>query len=167
MYQLVAAMNPCPCGYRGDPRIECRCTPAQVARYRGRISGPLAERIDMHVEVARENPALLAAAQPAGENSATVAARVARCRAVQMARQEGLNAQLDAAGLRHWCRAAPEATALLVRAAERLALSARSQHKVLKLARTIADLEGVADIDGAHVAEAIGYRVFDRGNATR
>ncbi|MCP5202428.1 MAG: ATP-binding protein, partial [Gammaproteobacteria bacterium] len=118
------ATHPCPCGYHGDPRIDCRCTPAQVARYRGRISGPLAERIDMHVEVARENPALLAAAQPAGEESATVAARVARCRAVQLERQGVLNAQLDAAGLRRWCRAAPDATALLVRAAERLALSA-------------------------------------------
>ncbi|MGE0484740.1 MAG: YifB family Mg chelatase-like AAA ATPase [Gammaproteobacteria bacterium] len=167
MLQLIAAMNPCPCGYHGDPRIECRCTPAQVARYRARISGPLAERIDMHVEVARENPALLAAAQPTAESSASVSARVARCRAVQQSRQEGLNAQLDAAGLRRWCRTAPDATALLVRAAERLALSARSQHKVLKLARTIADLAGAMDIGSEHLAEAIGYRVFDRGNATR
>jgi len=162
-FQLVAAMNPCPCGYDGDSRIECRCTPDRIARYRGRVSGPLAERIDMHVEVARQeiDPARFGGAD--GEPSAAVRARVAAARELQHTRQGCCNAELDVAALKRYCALDDSGRALLARAAERLALSARSYHKVLRLARTIADLDGDTAVTNAHLAEALGYRMLDRG----
>jgi magnesium chelatase family protein len=160
-FQLVAAMNPCPCGYLGHRDGRCRCTPDQVARYRARVSGPLLDRIDLQVEV----PALarheLAAAAPA-EPSAAVRARVEAAHRRQLQRQGASNARLDNAGVERHCTPDREGAALLGQALERLGLSARGYHRVLKVARTIADLAGAQAVGGAHVAEAVQYRRLDR-----
>ena len=162
-FQLVAAMNPCPCGWLGAPTmpgrsgLHCRCTPEAVARYRGRLSGPLLDRIDLQVEVLAARPAELLA-MPDGEASATVAARVAQARARQVARQGGPNARLDAAGVDAAVSADDAAVAFLHRAAERLGWSGRALHRTLKVARTIADLAGAARVGTVHVAEAMQYR---------
>lgn len=156
-FQLVAAMNPCPCGYLGHPRRECRCTPDAIARYQGRISGPLLDRIDMQLIV----PAMAAdvmLAPPDGESSAAIAARVAEARKRQLDRQQKPNALLSAGEIESHCQRSPAAEALLRRAIEKLHWSARACHRVLKLARTIADLAGAPAIDGPHAAEAIQYR---------
>lgn len=156
-FQLVAAMNPCPCGYLGDPGGRCRCTPEQIQRYRAKLSGPLLDRIDLHLTVARESTSLLASSQ-AGESSAEVAARVSQARQRQLARQGCANAFLDLPGLQQHCRL-PEADRLwLEQACERLNLSLRAAHRLLKVARTLADLEGVCEIGRAHLAEALQYR---------
>ncbi len=156
-FQLVAAMNPCPCGYLGHPRRTCRCTPDAVARYQGRISGPLLDRIDMQLSVpALDTAELLAGAD--GEPSAAIAARVAGAHAMQMARQGKPNAQLSVAEVGLHCRPDEAASGLLRTAIERLDWSARACHRVLRLARTIADLGGAAAIGSAHAAEAIQYR---------
>jgi magnesium chelatase family protein len=156
-FQLVAAMNPCPCGYLGAPSGRCRCTPDQIARYRGKLSGPLLDRIDMHIEV----PALPEAelvGQSSGESSATVRARVAQARARALSRQGHANAELDAATVDVHCAADASAQGLLKQAIARLDLSARAFHRILSLARTIADLAGAETIAAAHVGEAIQYR---------
>lgn len=156
-FQLVAAMNPCPCGYRGHPRRECRCSPESVARYQSKISGPLLDRIDLQLSVPpMDRDALLGVAD--GESSQTIAARVAAARAVQLARQGKPNAQLSAAEIDTHCRPDQEAAALLRAAIDKLDWSARAYHRVLKAARTIADLGGSDPIAGAHAAEAIQYR---------
>lgn len=156
-FQLVAAMNPCPCGHHGDPQRACRCTPELVARYQGRLSGPLLDRIDLRVEVTAVSAQTLAAA-PDGEPSAEVAARVAAARERALARQGQLNAQLAGAALdRHTALDAPSA-AFLHRAAAQLGWSARSHHRVLRIARTIADLAKSETIDTSHLAEAMQYR---------
>lgn len=156
-FQLVAAMNPCPCGYLGDPGGRCRCTPEQIQRYRAKLSGPLLDRIDLHLTVARESTSLLASSQ-AGENSAQVAARVSQARQRQLARQGCANAFLDLPGLQQHCRL-PETDRLwLEQACERLNLSLRAAHRLLKVARTLADLEGTSEIGRAHLAEALQYR---------
>ncbi|WP_373386961.1 YifB family Mg chelatase-like AAA ATPase [Pseudomonas alcaligenes] len=156
-FQLVAAMNPCPCGYLGDPGGRCRCTPEQIQRYRAKLSGPLLDRIDLHLTVARESTSLLASSQ-AGESSARVAARVSQARQRQLARQGCANAFLDLPGLQQHCRL-PEADRLwLEQACERLNLSLRAAHRLLKVARTLADLEGASEIGRAHLAEALQYR---------
>jgi len=162
-FQLVAAMNPCPCGHRGDPRGRCRCTPDQVARYRGRLSGPLLDRIDLVVDVPVPAPEALALgrADPARSESAEVRARVATARECARARQGELNARLDAAGVARHCVPEPAAHALLAKAVARLGLSARAFHRVAKVARTIADLAGSDAIDVRHMAEAIGCRRAD------
>ena len=156
-FQLVAAMNPCPCGYLGHPARACKCTPDQVARYRGRLSGPLLDRIDLLVEVPLVPPEVLAA-RPAGESSACVRERVAAAWARQHARQGVPNSRLDEAAVEHHCTTAADAAALLGNAVSRLGLSARAYHRVLRVARTIADLAGAPAIAAAHVAEAIQYR---------
>jgi magnesium chelatase family protein len=156
-FQLVAAMNPCPCGHAGSPLRTCRCTPDQVLRYQGRLSGPLLDRIDVQVEVPAVAPATLAAA-PDGEPSALVAARVAAARHRQMARQACCNAQLDAAGTERHARPDAAAVKFLDAAATRLGWSARGYHRVLRLARTVADLSGSEGVEVAHVAEAIQMR---------
>lgn len=157
-FQLVAALNPCPCGFAGDPSARCRCTPDMVARYWGRLSGPLLDRIDLHLSMARLPPAQLRADAPPAESSAGVRARVEAARARQEARGSGLNARLDATGLAACCRLADAEQALLEQAAERLQLTARSVHRVMRVARTIADLDGSEGIGRPHLAEALGYR---------
>ena len=159
-FQLVAAMNPCPCGHAGDPSGRCRCTPEAIARYRARLSGPLLDRIDLKLEVPRVPQAELRGG-PGGEASACVRARVVAARTLQMARAGKPNARLGNREVERDCVLDAAQHALLDRATERLGLSARAYHRVLRVARTIADLAGSARIDQAHLAEAIHYRRLD------
>jgi magnesium chelatase family protein len=156
-FQLIAAMNPCPCGHLGDRRQACRCTADTIARYQARLSGPLLDRIDLRVEVLAVSPQELAAA-PSGPTSAEVAERVALARQRQRQRQGKLNAELGAAELDLHCAPAPAATAFMQNAAQRLGWSSRSYHRVLRVARSLADLTGAERIDVTHVAEAIQLR---------
>ena len=162
-FQLVAAMNPCPCGWAGDPSGRCLCSDEAIRRYRGRISGPLLERIDLHVEVPRIPPTALRTDGPPGEASALVRARVIAARARQYDRCGQANARLDQAQTNAFCRLSPRDTALLERAVDGLQLSARSLHRILRVARTIADLAGSEAIETPHLSEAIGYRKLERG----
>jgi magnesium chelatase family protein len=164
-FMLVSAMNPCPCGFFTDPQKECGCTPMQIQRYRSRVSGPLLDRIDIQIEV----PALRyqeLASKDAGESSSTIRERVNRARQVQLARfqKKGLhaNAQMSTRDIKKYCAVKPAAEKLLEVAINRLGLSARAYSRVLKVARTIADLEGSEEIQPAHVSEAIQYRSLDR-----
>ena len=160
-FQLVAAMNPCPCGYLGHFSGKCRCTPDQVARYRGRISGPLMDRIDIHLDVpAVPQEELLR--QNAGEASGAVRERVAAAHRLQIARQGKSNSSLGTREIDKWCAPGAAAEGLLRQAIAKLNLSARAYHRVLKLARSIADLARSEAIAVAHVAEAIQYRKLDR-----
>lgn len=161
-FLLVAAMNPCPCGFHGDTRKPCICTPERVAAYRARISGPLAERIDLHVEVPRQTEELLAAVAPGGEPSTDVRERVAAVRARQVAQRGVLNGELSGAKITSACALTRSARDLLGHALDRLGLSARGYHKVLRLALTIADMAGADSVRDDHVAEAISFRVLDR-----
>jgi magnesium chelatase family protein len=160
-FQLIAAMNPCPCGYLGAfaaTQRHCRCTPEAVARYQGKLSGPLLDRIDIQVEVPAVKPAELMGASD-GETSATVAARVLEARQRQQVRQGAItNAELAVADLARHCELDVTSHDLLQRAAERLGWSGRGLHRVQKLARTIADLAGSDRIRSIHVAEAMQWR---------
>jgi magnesium chelatase family protein len=156
-FQLVAAMNPCPCGYLGDPCGKCRCTPAEVLRYRNRLSGPFLDRIDLHVEVLPLSPDELANSPP-GEASDAVRERVCAARQRQLARQSCANALLQGDALEAHCVLAADAAALAKQAAARLHLSARAYHRLLRVSRSIADLGRAPAIGKAHVAEAIQYR---------
>lgn len=156
-FQLVAAMNPCPCGLLGHPTRPCRCTPDQVARYRAKLSGPFLDRIDLALEVGVPDLASLDGL-PTGETSAQVRQRVTQARRLQQARQGMPNAHLDAAGIERHCACADDARGLLRQFIERMGLSARAYHRTLKVARSIADLAASADITRTHVAEAIQYR---------
>lgn len=160
-FQLVAAMNPCPCGYLGEASGRCNCTAEQVARYRGRVSGPLLDRIDLHVEVPRLSAAELAEAHPS-EASAAVAERVAAARARQLARAGKANAQLSPGEIERQAQPSREARRLLEQATERLRLSARAWHRILKVARSIADLAHSETVRAEHVSEALMLRVLDR-----
>ncbi|MCW8918348.1 MAG: YifB family Mg chelatase-like AAA ATPase [Gammaproteobacteria bacterium] len=160
-FQLIAAMNPCPCGYLGHPNGRCRCSGEQVARYRARLSGPLLDRIDMHVEVP-PLPRGTLQQQQGMEASATVRERVSRCRERQLALRHKANSRLDNRELKRFCALQPREGQLLEQATEQLGLSARAHQRILRLARTIADLEGVAEIEVKHLSEAIGYRRLDR-----
>lgn len=167
-FTLVAAMNPCPCGYYNHPDKECTCSPGSVQRYMGRISGPLMDRIDLHIEVTPVPPSELSAAAQ-GEPSAAIRGRVLRAREVQRMRFRGVegvhtNAMMNAAMLREHCRLDAASAALVERAMERLSLSARAYDRILKVARTIADLAGRVQITTSDIAEAINYRSLDRGN---
>ena len=164
-FQLVAAMNPCPCGWAGDPSGRCRCGPDLVRRYRSRLSGPLLDRIDLHVHVPRLPPHELRPDAPDGEGTAAIQARVVAARARQQARCSKPNARMGQSETMAHCRLQARDQALLERAVERLQLSARSLHRILRVARTIADLAGSEAIATAHVTEALGYRGLDRGNA--
>ena len=156
-FQLVAAMNPCVCGYLGHPSGKCRCTPDQIIRYRGRISGPFLDRIDLRIEVAGV-PADALRNDADGESSAVVQARVESARNVQLARQGKSNALLMTKEIDRHCQPDDAGDALLRQAIARLNLSARAYHRVLKVARTVADLAGVETLAASHIAEAIGYR---------
>ncbi|MEM9667263.1 MAG: YifB family Mg chelatase-like AAA ATPase, partial [Bacteroidota bacterium] len=165
-FMLVASMNPCPCGHLNDPARPCVCTPAQVQRYLHRISGPLLDRIDLHVEVTPVPFAALQHPQPA-ETSATVRARVEQARLRQLNRyrtEPGLycNAQMTPALVRRHARPDDAGHQLLARAMEALGLSARALNRILKVARTLADLDGHEAICAAHVSEAVQYRSLDR-----
>jgi magnesium chelatase family protein len=162
---FCAAMNPCPCGYNGDTIRQCTCSATQIARYIGRISGPLLDRIDIHVEVPRlKNEELLGPSN--GESSKAVRERVQQARAIQSRRFEGsgiyINAAMESRQVRAYCRVDPDAEVLFKAAIQRLGLSARAYDRVLKLARTIADLAASDTIGVSHVAEAIQYRSLDR-----
>lgn len=162
-FQLVAAMNPCPCGYAGDPRGRCNCTVAQVARYRHRISGPLIDRIDIHVELRPLAVEHLLSEVPAEtETSATVALRVAAARQIQMQRQGKYNARLTPQEVTRFCGLQKESRILLGAAISRLGLSARACHRVLKLARTCADLASEPKVRSVDVAEAVQLRALDK-----
>ena len=159
-FQLVATMNPCPCGYAGDPSGRCRCTPDAIARYRSRLSGPLLDRIDLKLEMPRVPHAELRASA-AGEGSAVVRSRVVAARTRQLARAGKPNAWLGNREVERDCALDAHLHVLLDRAVERLGLSARAYHRVLRVARTIADLTDSTRIDAAHLSEAIQYRRFD------
>jgi len=161
-FQLIAAMNPCPCGYLGHYSGKCRCTPDQVARYRSKISGPLLDRIDLQIEVPAV-PQQDLVRQADGESSDAVRARVIVARERQLARQSRPNSQLSTREIDRYCAPDEAGATLLKQAISRLGLSARAYHRVLKLARTIADLAAVESIASTHIAEAIQYRRFDRG----
>ena len=156
-FQLVAAMNPCPCGYLGHPNGKCRCTPDQVARYRAKLSGPFLDRIDLMVEVP-PLPDTELQNKPQGESSALVKSRVIKARSIQLGRQTKINAHLDSGEIDELCQPDEVGIALLKQAITKLNLSARAYHRVLKIARTIADLGDSKNISGAHIAEAIQYR---------
>jgi len=161
-FQLVAAMNPCPCGYAGHPNGRCRCTPDQIQRYRARISGPILDRIDMHVDVPGLPLSELQQTAATGPGSQQIQQDVMAAREIQLNRQDKINAQLNNQELERVCDLPADAQALLNRALEQLGLSTRAYHRILRLARTLADLEKQAQPSLQHVAEAIGYRRLDR-----
>jgi magnesium chelatase family protein len=163
---LAAAMNPCPCGYHGDPTHLCRCDPLSIERYLARVSGPLLDRIDIHLAVPAVAYKDLAGDQTE-ESSGAIRARVEAARRRQRERfqdQPGVyaNAHMSARDLRRYCRLSEPVEALLRTAITRLGLSARAYHRVLKIARTIADLADAPDLEPVHVSEAIQYRSLDR-----
>jgi magnesium chelatase family protein len=165
--QLVASMNPCPCGFLGDQGRACTCSSAQVAKYQGRISGPILDRLDIHIEVPRLRHDELLSTR-LSEPSVAVRERVCRARAVQTARFAGTtirnNAQMRPRDIRQYCALTEETQSLLRTAIDQLHLSARAYDRILKLARTVADLDGAANISVPHLAEAIQYRTLDRGH---
>ena len=156
-FQLIAAMNPCPCGYHGDRQHTCRCTPNQIQHYQSRISGPLLDRIDMQINVPRLTPVELEGMEP-GESSAQVAERVEAVRQRQLQRDGQPAANLSSAQLQQRCRLDSGGQAMMREAGERLGLSARSWQRSLRVARTIADLAHYREINQQHIAEALGYR---------
>ena len=165
---LVASMNPCPCGYYNHPTKECHCTPTVIERYLGRISGPLMDRFDLQCEILPVGFDDMSSDRKA-ENSAVIRDRVIRTRAVQTQRfadEKGVycNAQMDSRLLRKYAKTEPEAIHMLGEAMNRLNLSARAYDRILKVARTIADMEASDTIQPHHIAEAIGYRSLDRAS---
>jgi magnesium chelatase family protein len=165
-FMLVAALNPCPCGYRGDPRRECQCTVPQVEKYMGKVSGPLLDRIDIHLEVPAVPFRELSASRP-GTSSGQMREAVLAARLRQAQRFDGRgtrsNARMNSREVREFCRLDPPAAELLRAAVGDLGLSARAHDKILRVARTIADLDACETIGCQHVSEAINYRLLDRG----
>ncbi len=161
-FQLVAAMNPCACGFLGDVSGKCRCTPDQVQRYRAKISGPLLDRIDLQITVPRIERDALTQQSPASESSAMIQARVVAARQKQVSRAGKCNAQMSVKEVEKFCLADAPAKQLLEMSLSRLSLSARGYHRALKVARTIADLAGSDSITAPHIAEAVRYREMER-----
>ena len=164
-FMLVAALNPCPCGYRNDPRRSCNCTPPQIERYMGKISGPLLDRIDIHVDVpAAEFKEL--ASKKLGTSSETIREQVVAARKAQLERFDGsnimYNAQMTSRQIREYCPLDAECMNLLKVSVNEMGLSARAHDKVLRLSRTIADIEAADNIQFHHLSEAINYRMLDR-----
>jgi len=167
-FMLVAAMNPCPCGYYNHPEKDCVCSPGVVQKYLNKISGPLLDRIDLHVEVTPVNFDELASKENT-ENSASIRERVIKSREIQEARFEDMedvfaNAHMESKKLREVCQIDSASISLLKTAMDRLGLSARAYDRILKVSRTIADLAGSKNIEANHIAEAIQYRSLDREN---
>ena len=165
VFQLVAAMNPCPCGRLGDTAADCGCTPAQIRGYRARISAPLLDRLDMQVEVPRLSSGDFTEG-PAGETTAAAAARVIQARRVQLSRQGTCNARLTDGDVQRCCTTDGAAQRLLAAAMDRFALSGRARQRVLKVARTIADLTDASHIAAAHISEALSLRCLDERRTT-
>ncbi len=162
-FQLIAAMNPCPCGYQGDPSGRCHCSAEQVAKYRAKISGPLLDRIDMHLEVPRVSHEVLRKGSPEGEEtSAKIRARVVKARNIALARCGKANSALTAVEVKKYCSLSEQGHQILEQAMDQFGLSHRAYHRILKLARSIADLAGSKQIEIPHLSEAIGYRKLDR-----
>ncbi len=161
-FQLIAAMNPCPCGYLGDSQSDCRCSGDRVITYRNKVSGPLLDRIDLHVEVLRPSTGVLREASSGGDSSETVAGRVADAWDIQMQRSRTANSRLDGEQLKSACALDNDCWSLLETAAERFNLSARAHQRVLRVSRTIADLARAKKIAPPHVAEALSLRCLDR-----
>jgi magnesium chelatase family protein len=164
-FMLVVAMNPCPCGFRTDPRRQCRCTVGEIQRYVSRLSGPLLDRIDIHVDVPALSFGELADSRPSGPTSAQVRAEVQAARNIQRERYKdrfACNAHLDSKALRTYCEVSEGAKGLLENAITRMGFSARAYDKALRMARTLADLEGAEVIAERHIAEAVQYRSLDR-----
>lgn len=156
-FQLIAAMNPCPCGYLGDITKTCRCTPEQVQRYRGKLSGPLLDRIDLHITVGRES-LTLSTNNSNQLTSAEAAKQVAQAREIQQKRQGCPNAYLDIASLQQVCQLSKEDQQWFEQAGEKLGLSLRALHRCLKVARTLADMQGEEKVKRSHLAEVFHYR---------
>jgi len=165
LFMLAAAMNPCPCGFFNDPTRECHCTPAMIQRYVSKISGPLLDRIDIHMDVPAVKYRELRGEESA-ESSADIRARVERARGVQLERfrKDGIyaNAQMSTRLIRRHCTIDEASEKLLEMAITRMGLSARAHDRILKVGRTIADLEGLPAIKSTHIAEAVQYRSLDR-----
>ena len=161
-FQLVAAMNPCPCGYQGDPSGRCRCSPLQISRYRDRISGPLLDRIDLHLEVQCHTHELLGKAKGDEISSQTMRHRVIQAREIALSRCGRLNAQMNVGEIERHCGLDGGSEKLLARAVDQLGLSHRALHRILKVARTIADIDESRQIGSKHLSEAIAYRKLDR-----
>ena len=160
-FMLVAAMNPCPCGFYGDPKRECRCSPNMITKYRNKISGPLLDRIDIHVEVPSVKYKEMAG-EATGETSEKIRARVESARALQRQRFNRTNARMAPKEIKAHCALDEECQQLLKMAMTELNLSARAYDRILKVSRTIADLDASAHIQSQHISEAIQYRTLDR-----
>ena len=161
---LVAAMNPCPCGHLGDTQRRCRCTPTNIHRYRSRVSGPLLDRIDLHVEAPAVGVSELRSNTEA-ESSLDIRTRVEQCRKIQQNRfgkEKSCNARMTPKQIKEFCALGIAEEKLLVGAMNKLRLSARAHDRILKVSRTIADLVGAETIEGSHLMEAIGYRSLER-----
>lgn len=161
-FQLLSAMNPCPCGYFGDPIHECTCSDFAISRYRGRVSGPMLDRIDLHVEVPRISTEELQSTA-VGEKSARIRERVDQARTMQMQRRGKINANLSVREIEEDCALGEAETKLLEMAQKRLNFSPRSYHRILRVARTIADLELSEHINSRHITESLAFRALDRG----
>lgn len=163
-FQLLAAMNPCPCGFLGHPNIACNCTPLQIDQYRKKLSGPLLDRFDLHVEVAYQSVTLLLDEQNAAETSQDVYQRVKRTRIFQLERQQKLNNELNTNEISRFCKLTNSLRTNFEQTLDKLAISARGAHRILRVARTMADIDLSPNIEQHHLLQSIAFRGLDRGN---